>query len=251
MMQNTQYPTGREYRFSQELRRADFAVATITLSNNEVVKLLLLEDDDYGWLTYAFMFYSLLTNGAVNNHAPLFNILDYMNSKGVNMKHFKQGEHYVRIKDSILTDILLTPEGVKELANLSTQLGVPFDDAYIIFHWAREYKFLGIHAKETIIKKREELIKSNADGYMMDSYQLSKALGIRPDSIRMTKCRHTNKLIEGVHWRYSSNGHRTLLFTKLGCLVMSSLVSTKEAQETKVFFERIFGVANEELSLAE
>lgn len=262
-MQNTQQHTTEAMSFDWYIRYAngctDGSEACISFGNNVKVELEVTEGEGFGWVVPDFeISFSVLKR--ISRLHPIdkasagwykFTTMDFMHYMGVDTSRFKNGVHYVQLEyepsDALST--IWTPEGLKELAILFPVLGCSQEDTNTFLSWLDNYKFVGDYYIESIRKKHEELIKSNAEGYMMDSYQLSKTLGIRPDSIRMTKCRHTNKLIEGLHWKYSTRGSRTLLFTKVGCLVMSSLVGTEEAQRTRGFLERAFGITLEELTL--
>lgn len=264
MIQHTQQHTTEAMSFDWYIGYVngctDGEEACISFSNNVKVELEVTKGERFGWVVSDFeISFSVLKR--ISRLHPIdksstgwhkFTTMDFMHYMGVDTGRFKNGVHYVQLEyepsDGLST--VWTPEGLKELATLFPLLGCSQEDANTFLSWIDNYKFVGDYYIESIRKKREELIKSNADGYMMDSYQLSKILGIRPDSIRMTKCRHTDKLIKGVHWKYSTRGNRTLLFTKLGCLVMSSLVGTEEAQRTRGFLELAFGVTIEELTLA-
>lgn len=250
-MQHTQQPTAGTARYSWELENVDGTSDSILLSKGTILQPEIYQDRVHGWLVSNSALSYGTPTGIMKLGIPLYDVLDFMEHKGIDIARFKAGVHYVSVADAELyNDILWTPTGLKELAKVLPILGCTPEDAMALAIWVNMFQFFGDYAKETIIKKREELIKSNAEGYMMDSYQLSKTLGIRPDSIRTTKCRHTDKLIEGLHWKYSTRGNRTLLFTKLGCLVMSSLVGTEEAQRTRGFLELAFGITLEELTRA-
>lgn len=250
-MQNTQHTTGA-YRYSWEIECTDYSIPSITLSNNKVLELELWQDYEHGWLVYSSSFLHILMGDSYKGYDPNFCILDYMEKLGVTLgrERLKKGRDYVIVYDENSKDILLTPRGVKELMVAFPITENQIEDTFIIYHWVNDYTFLGDYAKETIIKAQNELIASNGDGWMLNSVQLAKALGVKADYIRNVKSRHIGKLIEGVHWKYSLNGHKTLVFTKIGCLVMSSIIHTEEAKNTLNFLERVFGVTNKELSLA-
>lgn len=262
-MQNTQQHTTGTVRYQQDslfehryqALELDSSFARIPFKGVNVA-LCILEGGKFDWVIDDYEITIEILSEISNVYKSTspeaeLNTLDFMSIIGIDTRRFERDIHYIVIECYMTTKsyILWTPTGIKELASVLDKLGCPLGDCLIFNTWACHYRFVGDDEKETIIKKREELIKSNGTGWMFDSAQLANALGIRPDSIRMTKCRHTDKLIEGLHWKYSTRGSRTLLFTKLGCLVMSSLVGTEEAQRTRGFLERAFGITLEEITL--
>ncbi len=255
-MQNTQQKESLDFQWyiDYENCNLDYEETLITFSNGVNVDLEVAEGGPFKWVLHdtdlSHWILRRISKLYPSNLSiySVYSTFQLIRDCGLHGELFQRDEHYIMFDYDADTSptIVWTPQGLRALAVLFPLLGCSLEDAKIFIKWLDTFEFIGELAKEKAIDKRKELLS----GWRLSSKQLAKALGISMGAVRAYKARNKDKLIQGIHWDYSSEANKTMYFTKLGCLILSSIVNTQEAKATKLFLESTHNTSLEELSLA-